>query len=244
MNIIEAPSAHDLSGPHFRPTLPRSGASREVGAEFVGRARTFRRAMTAADDIAVPVIDRLTARLLARHRRNPTPRPAMLIDVTRDWHALVPAAGRVALSIEQSNKALRIVELRAQSAKFRFVDWAADAAERGVAVFAFELVTSPWQFYFDARPIASISLHALARRIQRSFDATDAGMLADMRSLAMQYDDLTRQGGDFAVAAGDGRWVGCVTEIEDRGSPALILAVRSFISAEMFTFTSKTQGRN
>lgn len=72
--------------------------------------------------------------------------------------------------------------------------------------------------------IASLSLHALARRYQRGFDTSDAMILSELKALAMCHADVVQTPGDFAIGGSGGNWVGEVG-LRD-GMP--VMAVRSF----------------
>jgi hypothetical protein len=95
------------------------------------------------------------------------------------------------------------------------------------------LILSPEALRFDHALIASVPLHALARRLQRGWDVSDAEVRADLAALACTRPDVLAAGRKFNVPLATGCWVGSVAEIEDRGEPVRILVVRSFIRAHM-----------
>jgi hypothetical protein len=91
-------------------------------------------------------------------------------------------------------------------------------------------LVSPERFRFEHALVASVPLHALARRFQRGWDLSDAAVRA---ALASPRPDVLAAGGEFTVPLPEGCWVGTVAEIEDRSEPARILVVRSYIGADM-----------
>ena len=77
-----------------------------------------------------------------------------------------------------------------------------------------------------ANIVASISLHALARRFQRGFDTTDGAILVELRELAMRHAAI-------GVSLCDGgSWVGEVARTEVAQVSCPVLAVRTFAQAE------------
>jgi hypothetical protein len=75
--------------------------------------------------------------------------------------------------------------------------------------------------------VASLSLHALARRYQRGFNTSDATILAELRAMALCHADIIQTLGDFAMAGDGGMWVG---EVGLRDSMP-VMAIRSFTPA-------------
>jgi hypothetical protein len=76
------------------------------------------------------------------------------------------------------------------------------------------------------QPIANLSLHARARRIERERDASDAAILADIAALA----DADAASGQ--VAAGDGAWLGDPTDVTTNfmvSGVARCMNVRTFV---------------
>src|SRR5665647_1627305 len=89
------------------------------------------------------------------------------------------------------------------------------------------------EFSFTNAPLATISLHALARRYQRGFNNSDAAISTDLHALSRPPPGLLDNFGDFYIATESGFWVGPVVEIEDRGGPARILVARTFVTEDM-----------
>jgi hypothetical protein len=204
-----------------------------VPAEFIGKARAFRMAVAAEHPRAIATIDRIGQPLRAQVRLRQTPTASGLARAAAAWRSQVPAAGRLDLVIKQAASRLAITETRVGPAEFRFDFWSEGVAETAILITRTTLAVSGGQFKFDTILLASVSLHALARRYQRAFDNSDAAVGADLFALASSLSGAVDAGDEFAVPLGDGRWVGNVTEIEDRGERVLIAVVRTFRSDDM-----------
>jgi hypothetical protein len=76
--------------------------------------------------------------------------------------------------------------------------------------------------------VASVSLHALARRYQRGFNTTDAAILSELRELALRHEEIVEAMGEFSLPGDGGSWVGSVarTQVDDMWEPTL--TVRTF----------------
>jgi hypothetical protein len=204
-----------------------------VPVEFVGKARAFRRPLVADHPAAIAMVDRLALPFHARFRSRQPPTIGALAGLTHAWRERMPSSGRLHLVINTARARLTIVETRAAPATFRFDDWDEGDVETAIVITSLTLIVSPELFRFGNTPVASVPLHALARRFQRGWDVSDAAVRADLAALACPCPDVLASGGEFTVPLADGCWVGTVTEIEARGEPARILVVRSFIGAHM-----------
>lgn len=200
------------------------------GAEFLGRAREFRRrfidsdlqATTIFDDIAEPLVER---------GRHPIPRAEMLATAALRYRREMPATGRLALTIEHRRLRLLIHDTRVGVSDFRLAHWKND--EAGLAVMRLEIEAAPRRIHGGLTNFAVVSLHALGRRLQRSFSIFDASVMSDLGALVEAYDAHTHIGREFMVPAGDGAWAGCVIEtMSKKGRRQRTLAVRTFLPAE------------
>ena len=75
--------------------------------------------------------------------------------------------------------------------------------------------------------VVSVSLHAVARRMQRGFDTSDAAILSELKQIAMMYPTIVESLGDFSMPGDGGLWCG---EVGRNGS-APLLAIRTFTPA-------------
>jgi hypothetical protein len=195
-----------------------------VPFEFVGRARTFRARVGAEDDAIGRAVLEIMRPLQARRRRSKTFRPADLVDAERQFRQL-PSAGRLSLKVERDKTGLRIEELRCASGKIRFAEWQNGATDPDIGIMRIALEATSWGPAFVAGDlIASLSLHALARRYQRGFRTDDAAIMSELKAMALCHADIVETRGDFAVGGSGGNWVG---EVGLRDSMP-VLAVRSF----------------
>lgn len=102
-------------------------------------------------------------------------------------------------------------------------------AEPGIAVMRLEIEAAPRRIHTDLKYLACVSLHALARRLQRSFSVHDAAINSDLRALIAAHE-LHRIGAEFMVEVPDGAWVGAVTEVATKRGRQRILNVRTFLT--------------
>ena len=199
-----------------------------VPAEFVGKARAFRARIGAEDAVVGQTIQRIVAPLEARRRRKATFRAEQLIDAERAFRR-VPAAGRLTLNIERDKHGLRIEEFRAAAGDFRFCSWADGATDPDVGVVKVVLQATSWGAVgATSNIVASVSLHALARRFQRGFNISDEAILGELRGLALRHAEIIEALGEFSIACDGGSWVGEVAKAEIAGVSVAMLAVRTF----------------
>ena len=195
-----------------------------VPFEFLGRARTLRAEIAAADTIALAAAERVAAPLCARLRRRPDrdQRPGMLIDAARGWRTTIPATGRLDLTIDLVGKRLRIDETRLGPARFRCDEW----GEVGLAISNWFLDVAPGHVRVDHLPLAYLSLHALARRIERGGPA----VADDLEQLGQFCAAPGEPGGMFQVPAAEGWWVGAAADVDVGGGETVrMLVVRTFL---------------
>ena len=199
------------------PPLPRAASvymqtHTHVPAEFMRQARYFRDGLMSVSLECSARMNAIVAPLLARWRRSPIPRPETLLDAARAWRAL-PDFGRLDLTVTTGKRQLHIHELRVSASDFRAADWTVD--EPGLSVLGVVLEVAPHRCVFDILSLATVSLHALARRYQRGFAITDAAIMHDLHMLAKAHAGLA--GGaatEFEVAVpSGGRWVGNLLDV-------------------------------
>ena len=198
--------------------------SSPVAFEFLGKARMFRDRVGAEDDAIGRAVMRIMAPLARRRARSKTFRPGDLIDAERQFRQL-PSAGRLSLKVERSKTGLKITELRCASGKIRFAEWQNGATDPDVGIMKIDLQAISWGAAFVSGDlVASLSLHALARRYQRGFRTDDETIMAELKALAMLHDDIIQTPGEFSIGGNGGNWVG---EVGLRDGMR-VLAVRSF----------------
>ncbi len=184
-----------------------------VPAEVMRQARYFRDGLKLTSLACSGRMDAIVAPLLARWRRSPIPRPETLQDAARAWKAL-PGFGRLDTTVDLTKRSLQIRELRASASDFRAQGWS--TAEPGLSVLGVVLEVAPHRCVFDILSLATVSLHALARRYQRGFSITDAAIMHDLHILAKAHaelgDDAAATEFEVAVPSG-GRWVGNLIDV-------------------------------
>lgn len=202
-----------------------------VPAEFIGRARAFRARVGAEDAAVGQTILKIMRPLERRRKRSATFRPEQLIDAERQFRQL-PSAGRLALKIERDKRSLRIEEFRVAAGQFRFCSWTDGATDADIGVVKVNLSAVPWgPVGATGNIVASVSLHALARRFQRGFNTSDEAILSELRELAVRHVAIAAALADFSVACDGGSWVGEVAKIDVAEVSCPVLAIRTFTPA-------------
>lgn len=203
-------------------------AANRLPREFLGKARDLRRVLLAEDAITFKEVGRLTTPF-ASVSRGTVPRPQMLERAAIAWQERIPTAGRISLSIKRTKTSLIIDEIHIGAGHIRFAEWDEDVCEQGFAVTAMRLEVVYPRFHFDHVILAGLSLHAVGRWFQRSFDCSHPALLSDLRLLAAGVtDERLANGGDFEIPAGDGKWCGVVSADYEQ-SGRLFLATRTFL---------------
>lgn len=205
-------------------------------AEFIGRARAFRAVVDAEHERRNALIESIVAPLQARIRgKKPGFRQDSLITAARRWQREVPPAGRLALTIDLRDGELHVRELRADAGKLQHAEWAQGEREPDLGIVETKLTATPGNFGWSYTVLASVGLHACARRFERSRDQSHDGMRADLLAIAMAHPRLIDDPAIiFSIDAGDGRWVGrtmlttLVSGLDD-GKEQPTLGVRSFL---------------
>jgi hypothetical protein len=224
---ISAPLALGFTSPANRSSPP--GA--RVPLEFIGLARQFRTRIAAAHAKAEPAGERLISAFRPRPGFIPIPRHAMIAKLARRWRAL-PGGNRLSSVIRCAAGKLEIVEMRASPWRLSCPGWEDD--ELAILLTLRAISLAPPVFSDDSTTFASIGLHALARRYQRSTDRADVAIGRDLLALGQGYGAVVTDGdeicgGEFAIpAAGGGCWIGAA--VSEPGRPPL-LAVRTFVES-------------
>jgi hypothetical protein len=129
-----------------------------------------------------------------------------------------PALDRLRVMAKFDEGKLRIIEIWVVPARLEHSAWAED--EPAVAISIRSITIQPPEFVETNLRIAGIGLHALGRRYQRGADRTDRAVLADLPALAQ---GAVGAGGEFAIPASGGRWIGA------EASGEVVAIVRTFV---------------
>ena len=205
-----------------------------VGAEFFGKARDLRRRVAHEDAKFFPAINRLIAPIDARLRKFPERkmRPEMLSDLIQSWRFLDCRDFRLNLDAKLERTRCTLVERRVFAGRTRFLDADWDGEEPDVAVTEISLSIDGNRFNLGSRILCTFSMHAVARRLQRAQDGSDAALLQDMK-VAASIDHSTLSGSGFKVVTDEegGGWRGSVVQMSsNNGEPMPVLSVRTWLS--------------
>jgi hypothetical protein len=200
-----------------------------VPPEFVGQARMFRNRIAANDDLVGPAVDAITTYAREILRRRPTYRPEHLKHLERAWRLTLPTMGRLAYGVDQNRGSLEVVETRVCSSIFHKGVWDSDSNEQSLTLILYSGRFTSGRIDIESIPVSTVSLHALARRFQRSFNSADEAVLRDLSLISLNAEDLLNSS-PFRQPAGDGVWHGqTITVSTPERSANRILAIRTFI---------------
>ncbi len=211
------------------PTVPR---------EYMGLARQFYRDAAAdfdASDIAFQGIFKPTLDRLSRYPTRKL-RDSEFRRLADAWQAM-PDKFRLAFIavIDQRGRAGKIAEFRLGTAKLHNPGWDKGVTEPTLMVGATILqVPLHRGKLMQCYTRATISLHALARRMQRGVDRSQQAILNDMKALV--HADLNNaekypEDEEFRIPAGNGAWLGVTAPVDDveDGKTTMQFVVRTFM---------------
>ena len=144
--------------------------------------------------------------------------PYGMISVIADtWMHELPAFGRLHCAVERVSGGMHITETRVATMLFQPPEWQG-ASEYAVYLLSIEIGVLRGRMNINAKRLAVVGLHALARRYERGSGQTDDALLFDIGALAQH----PLPDGEFAfpIPTG-GRWVGAAQNRE--------ASVRTFI---------------
>jgi hypothetical protein len=200
-----------------------------VPPEFAGRARAFRYRILAEDNRVGPAIDAITAYARDILRRRHTYRLEHFKHLERAWRLTIPKTGRLAYAVERGKESLTIDDTRICSSTFHKGVWKNEIGEDSLSLIVYSGRFTSGHIDIESVPVSAVSLHALARRFQRSFDSSDQAVLRDLSLIGLNAKSLFNTS-PFHQPAGDGAWHGEVVTVRTNDSRAqTILATRTFI---------------
>jgi hypothetical protein len=121
--------------------------------------------------------------------------------------------------------------------------WTSSEIIADLAIIAVQ--ATPFKFLSETKSVASVSLHALARRMQRGFSTDRQAVAGDLREIVWQanavletlHERITAPGVvakledfEFAVRCADGAWFGHARKVNQGETQNLKLIVRTFYS--------------
>jgi hypothetical protein len=198
-----------------------------VSAEHRGQARAFRNAVKLVDVAFDAALDIIAAPLRARLQRHPKLRAEMLPDVARQYDQLIPSQYRIGKIDGAKHKTeFAIRERRICVSWLKHDEWDPEQHEPGVSICKFTFSMHQGRLRTRWTPLINVSLHALARRVERHHDRSHEALLRDVAQLA----DTGDIAGD-RIDTPNGWWLGSVINAADEhGRTIRMRNVRTWIS--------------
>jgi hypothetical protein len=200
------------------------------GREFVGLARRFRNAVVSEDALIEAAFQRLDGPILARLRRKPKLRPEQPRAIVRAWVMTLPADFRLGPPLVVYQRGgFAITETRLTASWITDDAWGHADRECGVGLCTLTFAVRDGALMRLWQPLANVSLHALARRIERGADAQ-----RDHVALARDLAVLAQANGTGErVDTVDGFWLGSIIQVKDEsaGKACRMRSVRTWVAA-------------
>jgi hypothetical protein len=200
-------------------TLDRS----RVGAEWRGLARLYRDRVKAEDHLFERASRTIASALRERLRRHPRLRHEQVAGTLRNWRCGIPTTFRLGnLTTNLDRDHFEIAEPRLTGSVLLDTAWDGDGVEPGVAVMNYRLRLEGGKLKTHWQAVALISLHALARRIERGEDRAHEAITADL-SVLLDADPEVNE-----VPASDGYWIGAVRKMRGKDGISRVRSVRTW----------------
>jgi hypothetical protein len=194
-----------------------------VGAEWRGLARVYRDRVKVEDLAFERTSSTIASALRTRLKRHPRLRHEQMAGAVRNWRCGIPTTFRLGnLTTTLDRDEFAIAEPRLGVTWLHDDAWEDDEHEQGIAVMRYRLALAKGKLRAHWQAVALVSLHAIARRIERGADRSHAALTADLARL-LDADPCADM-----VAASDGFWVGAVQEMEGREGVSRIRSVRTW----------------
>ena len=182
-------------------------------AEARGQARLFRGRMIHQHTAWASAVNLLRRSAIGRVRqRRRQLRPDDEVDITRAWRSISSTGQLCPLIVIRERHRFQISDLRCIPETLRKVDgdWAEDDNEPALVLGLFCLSVERSTATMRTVALASVSLHALGRRYERSRVTSDCAVMADLLRLAnYAKDNLGASPGRFVVSLdADACWLG------------------------------------
>jgi hypothetical protein len=196
-----------------------------VGAEFVGLARVFRGLVQHVDQRVHDALVDIAQPLRKRLREHPRLRSEQASGALRLYHLLVPEQCRISIDAARHKTDFMVVEQRLMPSRLRHDDWGdSEPAEPGISICKLYFGTKDGKVIHRVHPRVAVSLHAIARRVERGADRSHDALLADIAIL------VNADGEDVPTPASDGQWLGNSIIAQDDGKPCRLLNVRTWVN--------------
>ena len=207
-----------------------------VTPAFYDRAHDLRRSIAAEDSEYDLIVVQLIEPVRDRLRRFPhrSLRPQMLIDLIQRWSYMPCRNWRIGLDAKLDKARATLIEHRLVAGVMRRKDdpaWV--GIEEDLAVIRVELLVNRSSAHLESHCVATFSLHAIARRLQRAQDGSVEALLHDNINLVVEAasSELTA-GAGYRVRThdGGGGWRGRV--IKQTGADHVtrpVLSIRTWL---------------
>jgi hypothetical protein len=207
--------------------------ARRLGAAFRGQARLFRARIGDLSASAGPAMKALVAatdREFAKRRGN-CPRD-FLPELETKWRGL-PDCGLLALDIARTRRTCTVVDTRLIPERVANPGrWGDGETEQSLIIVQNRYDLTRLWTRTTSVTTASLSLHSVARYLQRSAYTSDEALMRAITKLAAVADTMLANTAarQFDVPADDGHWLGEIAAyIDTHGSNGVALHVRTFI---------------
>jgi hypothetical protein len=203
--------------------------------EFLARARDMRQRIVIEDGQYDATIDALIEPVRDRLARYPqrSLRQEMLIDLVQGWRYMACRDWRLDLDAKLAKGRASLVEHRLVAGVMRRKgdpNWTRIAED--VALIKVRLDVDRNRAHLESRCIATLSQHALARRLQRHPDGSVEAVLYDVNLIAQAASGALVAGAGYRMRTDEqgGGWRGRVIRQHlENGSEQTVLAVRTWM---------------
>jgi hypothetical protein len=230
--LLSADRRYDHWSGHSNCRLPR---------EYLGQAQVLL-IRVHADGLKFKVaIDRIYLPRRQRYQTHGKVGRELLAGALHEWQR-APAFGRLGdlhhelkdYSLNLKGYSLNIGEFRLLSADTRYDHRAGSGMEPSLVTELVTLTIDKKQCHKHCETLVAISLHALARRLERYPLRDVDDILADIKVIVRKHEILLRQS-NFIVPCQSGRWLGEVVKanFQHCEPPRRVLAIRTFVDARI-----------
>jgi hypothetical protein len=153
----------------------------------------------------------------------------MLADIVTGWLNLPCRDWRLSCDARLDAKRASVVEVRLVAGTLQREDW--DGSEDDLGIQEMHLDVDRARVSLDGRCLATLSLHAIARRLQRHPDGSIESLLHDIGLIATAARGALVAGGGYKIRteADGGGWRGRAIVQVDKGQRQTALAVRTWL---------------
>lgn len=200
------------------PDAPR------VPVEYLGRARALRRRLGAVAPLVRDDVRGILRPLMLRNEGGGRLPYITMGEAAAAWRALPQRFGQIGRDAARVSGGFDLTMIEMAASAWSFPEWRS-AVERGISIRRILVRVRRGGADLDVRTIASVGLHALARRYQRTRAADDDAVLADLAALAEHASEED----EFRCTVPTGEWIGNLAAAGGRP----VLLARTFADHDM-----------